>query len=53
LPLPFALGISPDGTPGLCLALAAFVFCLTGELLERYLFFTAVAPVKMPGGLVA
>ncbi len=30
---------------------AAFVVCLAGELLERYLFFTAVSPPKMPGGL--
>ncbi|HVC98113.1 MAG TPA: DmsC/YnfH family molybdoenzyme membrane anchor subunit [Pirellulales bacterium] len=30
---------------------AAFVVCLGGELLERYLFFTAVSPPKMPGGL--
>jgi DMSO reductase anchor subunit/ferredoxin len=30
---------------------AALLFCLAGELLERYLFFTAVAPVKMPGGV--
>jgi len=35
------------------LAVAAFVFCLAGELLERYLFFTAVAPAKMPGGAAA
>ncbi|HUY35485.1 MAG TPA: DmsC/YnfH family molybdoenzyme membrane anchor subunit [Pirellulales bacterium] len=32
-------------------ACAAFVVCLAGELLERYLFFTAVSPAKMPGGL--
>ncbi|MBS0208387.1 MAG: dimethyl sulfoxide reductase anchor subunit [Planctomycetes bacterium] len=30
---------------------ASFVFLLAGELLERYLFFTAVAAPKMPGGL--
>jgi hypothetical protein len=28
-----------------------FVACLAGEVLERYLFFTAVAAPKMPGGL--
>ncbi|MDA1092574.1 MAG: dimethyl sulfoxide reductase anchor subunit [Acidobacteria bacterium] len=28
-----------------------FVACLAGELLERYLFFAAVASPKMPGGL--
>ncbi|HUG94143.1 MAG TPA: DmsC/YnfH family molybdoenzyme membrane anchor subunit, partial [Planctomycetaceae bacterium] len=27
-----------------------FVACLAGELLERYLFFAAVAPPRMPGG---
>ncbi len=27
-----------------------FVLCLIGELLERHLFFTAVAPERMPGG---
>ena len=27
------------------------VACLAGELLERYLFFAAVASPKMPGGL--
>jgi Fe-S-cluster-containing dehydrogenase component/DMSO reductase anchor subunit len=37
--------------PGAKLALATLALCLLGELLERYLFFTAVAPVKMPGGL--
>jgi len=34
-------------------AITAFVFSLAGELLERYLFFTAVATVRMPGRLVA
>ena len=32
-------------------AIAALMFCIAGELLERYLFFTAVAPAKMPGGV--
>ena len=35
------------------LALMPLVLCLAGELLERYLFFTAVAPAKMPGGIAA
>jgi formate dehydrogenase iron-sulfur subunit len=35
------------------MVLGTFVFCVAGELLERYLFFTAVAPEKMPGGFVA
>jgi DMSO reductase anchor subunit len=30
-----------------------FVFSLLGELLERYLFFTAVIPLKMPGGIAS
>lgn len=29
------------------------VFSLLGELLERYLFFTAVIPLKMPGGIAS
>ena len=32
-------------------ALGMLVFLLSGELLERYLFFTAVIPPKMPGGI--
>jgi formate dehydrogenase iron-sulfur subunit len=38
---------------GLGLMFAALGLCVVGELLERYLFFTAVAPDKMPGGFVA
>ncbi len=33
------------------IAIAAFTLLLTGELLERFLFFTTVAAPKMPGGL--
>jgi DMSO reductase anchor subunit len=29
----------------------AWVACLAGELLERYLFFAAVAAPRMPGGV--
>jgi formate dehydrogenase iron-sulfur subunit len=32
---------------------AIFLICLLGELLERYLFFTAVIPPKMPGGIAS
>jgi formate dehydrogenase iron-sulfur subunit len=32
---------------------AALIVCLLGELLERYLFFTAVIPPKMPGGIAS
>jgi Fe-S-cluster-containing dehydrogenase component/DMSO reductase anchor subunit len=35
------------------LAIGVFALCLTGELLERYLFFTAVVSQKMPGGLAS
>jgi hypothetical protein len=28
-----------------------FVACVAGELLERYLFFTACAAPRMPGGI--
>jgi DMSO reductase anchor subunit len=48
--LPLYLLVNHAG-PGL--ALSALVLCVVGELLERYLFFTAVAPAKMPGGFVA
>jgi Fe-S-cluster-containing dehydrogenase component/DMSO reductase anchor subunit len=33
--------------------LAILPFCLLGELFERYLFFTAVIPPKMPGGIAS
>lgn len=33
-------------------ALLTFALTLTGELLERYLFFRAVVPLKMPGGKI-
>ena len=35
------------------LAAGVVALCVVGELLERYLFFTAVAPAKMPGGFAA
>ncbi len=34
------------------IVLASFVACVLGELLERYLFFTAVVAPRMPGRLV-
>ena len=49
---------SPAGfTPGSSLRLgwftsAGFILCLLGELIERWLFFVAVQPRKMPGNLV-
>ncbi len=42
---------TPQSSPAL--AIAVLSLCLVGELLERYLFFTAVAPAKMPGGFAA
>jgi DMSO reductase anchor subunit len=53
LPLTFMLRLSPGGSTKIILSLAVFVLCLAGELLERYLFFAAVAPAKMPGGPIA
>ncbi len=46
---------SEDG-PADPIALAAltavlFLACMVGELLERYLFFAAVAAPRMPGGI--
>ena len=48
LPLLFTVNPSIAG-----LAFGALALAVVGELLERYLFFTAVAPAKMPGGFVA
>ncbi|MGK3988425.1 DmsC/YnfH family molybdoenzyme membrane anchor subunit [Sorangium sp. So ce136] len=35
----------------MAMAVVAFLFCLSGEFLERYLFFAAAPASKMPGGL--
>ncbi len=43
--LPFAIA---TGAASTALAVSAFFLCLLGELAERYLFFTSVAPDKMP-----
>jgi len=43
--IPFAI-VTSGATPAL--AFAAFALCLLGELAERHLFFTSVAPDKMP-----
>ena len=53
LPILLAVEFAPGDSHGRWLAFTAAAFCLAGELLERYLFFTAVAPAKMPGGLTA
>jgi len=41
------------GTPDPAGTIGILVFSLLGELLERYLFFTAVIPLKMPGGIAS
>jgi len=43
--IPFAIA---TGGATAALATTAFALCLLGELAERYLFFTSVAPDKMP-----
>lgn len=48
--LPLLFAMQPQGRG---LMLVALALCVVGEWLERYLFFTAVAPVKMPGGVGA
>jgi formate dehydrogenase iron-sulfur subunit len=52
-PLVLVLEITSQGRVNYLLSAGALGFCLAGELLERYLFFTAVAPAKMPGGAAA
>ncbi|MGK4008678.1 DmsC/YnfH family molybdoenzyme membrane anchor subunit [Sorangium sp. So ce1036] len=42
-------GISSEAL--MAMAVVAFLFCLSGELFERYLFFAAAPASKMPGGL--
>ena len=57
LPILFALQLtSPVAiSPALILldATTITILCLAGELIERRLFFVAVQPVQMPGGVVA
>ena len=48
--LPLLFAMNPTGAGW---ATGALSLCVMGELLERYLFFTAVAPAKMPGGFAA
>ena len=53
-PLAFwVLHLELDSTAMACLAVLIFGLSLTGEILERYLFFRAVVSLKMPGGTVA
>jgi DMSO reductase anchor subunit len=50
LPLLLMLNVFPSAQ---LVAVLAFGLLLTGELLERFLFFTTVVAPKMPGGLPA
>ena len=43
--------VAPSSPSMLATSAALFVACLAGELLERYLFFAAVAAPRMPGTL--
>ncbi len=52
-PLVLMLESTAPGHVTSLLAAGALGCCLAGELLERYLYFTAVAPAKMPGGAAA
>jgi Fe-S-cluster-containing dehydrogenase component/DMSO reductase anchor subunit len=49
--LPVSILANVGGSGMLPWTLASLAVCLVGELLERYLFFSAVAPAKMPGGI--
>ena len=51
LPLVLLLQKPAPGVATLGITLWALVFSVAGELLERYLFFTAVIHPKMPGGM--
>ncbi|MCO6045591.1 dimethyl sulfoxide reductase anchor subunit [Aeoliella sp. ICT_H6.2] len=50
--LPILVMVSPSGSVlSAMFAAAAFVCVTVGELFERALFFSAVVPLKMPGGI--
>jgi len=53
LPLLLLLNFAAGGSVGAGVALTGLFFCIGAELFERYLFFTAVAPAKMPGNMTA
>jgi hypothetical protein len=48
LPVLVLIGLAPP-----VIATGILPILLLGELLERYLFFTAVVPRKMPGGITS
>ncbi len=52
-PLLLVLNNAADGRLATIPAVAALLFCLAGELLERHLFFVAVSPERMPGGVAS
>ena len=50
MPMLLLLGEAP---PADLLVMSGVVLCVAGELAERTLFFRAVVPLKMPGGITA
>src|SRR5262249_1125326 len=53
LPLVFIMQRPAPGFATLGVTVWVLVFLALGELMERYLFFTAAAPARMPGGIEA
>lgn len=51
LPLVFLFRGPAPGVESLALTVCAVAFTVVGELLERYLFFAAAVPARMPGGI--
>jgi hypothetical protein len=51
LPLAFLVRQPAPGFATLGVTLWIMVFALLGELLERHLFFVAIVPARMPGGI--
>ncbi|MEQ8836786.1 MAG: DmsC/YnfH family molybdoenzyme membrane anchor subunit [Lacipirellulaceae bacterium] len=45
------LTLATSGELALGLAIASLALCLVGEFAERYLYFSAVVPLRMPGGI--
>ncbi len=45
--------LTPHQTPILSLQIAVLTVCVVAELIERSLYFRAVVPFKMPGGIAA
>jgi DMSO reductase anchor subunit len=48
-PALLAVHASPDSSSRFGLVAAGILLCLAGEIIERWLFFAAVQPTKMPG----